>query len=57
MAVKIPEVDDMIARVEQKVEAIRQAKQKVGELKVIDEVVFAQNVAKYNLEWEHSPNG
>ena len=57
MAIKIPEVGDMIARVEQKVEAIRQAKQKVGELKLIDEVVFAQNVPKYNPEWEHSPNG
>ena len=57
VAVKIPEVDDMIARAEQKVEAIRQAKQKVGELKAIDEVVFAQNVPKYNPEWEHSPNG
>ena len=57
MAIKIPEVDDMIARAEQKVEVIRQAKQKVGELKPIDEVVFAQNIPKYNLEWEHSPNG
>ena len=57
VAIKIPEVDDMIARVEQKVEAIRQAKQKVGELKPIDEVVFAQNIPKYNPEWEHSPNG
>ena len=57
MAIKIPEVDDMIARAEQKVEAIRQAKQKVGELKPIDEVVFAQNIPKYNPEWEHSPNG
>ena len=57
VAIKIPEVDDMIARAEQKVEAIRQAKQKVGELKAIDEVVFAQNVPKYNPEWEHSPNG
>ena len=47
----------MIARAEQKVEAIRQAKQKVGELKVIDEVVFAQNVPKYYPKWEHSPNG
>ena len=47
----------MIARAEQKVEAIRQAKQKVGQLKAIDEVVFAQNVPKYNPEWEHSPNG
>ena len=56
VAIKIPEVDKMIARAEQKVEAIRQAKQKVGELKPIDKVVFAQNVPKYNLEWEHSPN-
>ena len=57
VAIKIPEVDDLIARAEQKVEAIRQAKQKVGELKPIDEVVFAQNIPKYNPEWEHSPNG
>ena len=57
MAIKIPEVDEMIARAEQKVEVIRQVKQKVGELKSIDEVVFAQNVPKYNPEWEHSPNG
>ena len=57
VAIKIPEVDDMIARAEQKVEAIRQEKQKVGELKPIDEVVFAQNIPKYNPEWEHSPNG
>ena len=57
VASQIPEVDDMIARAEQKVEAIRQAKQKIGELKAIDEVVFAQNVPKYNPEWEHSPNG
>ena len=57
VAITIPEVDEMMARVEQKVEAIRQAKQKVGELKLIDEVVFAQNLPKYNPEWEHSPNG
>ena len=57
MAIKIPEVDEMMARAQQKVEAIRQVKQKVGELKPIDQVVFAQNVLKYNLEWEHSPNG
>ena len=57
MAVAIPEVDEMMARAEQKVEAIREAKQKVGELKPIDKVVFAQNVLKYNPEWEHSPNG
>ena len=57
MAIKILEVDKMMARAEQKVEAIRQAKQKVRELKPIDEVVFAQDVLKYNPEWEHSPNG
>ena len=57
VAIKIPEVDDMMARAQEKVDAIRQVKQKVGELKPIDEVVFAQNVPKYNLEWEHSPNG
>ena len=57
MAIKIPEVDDMIARAQKKVDAIKQAKQKVGELRPIDEVVFAQNVPKYNPEWEHSPNG
>ena len=57
VAIKIPEVDDMMARAQEKVDAIRQAKQKVGELRPIDEVVFAQNVLKYNPEWEHSPNG
>ena len=57
VAIKIPEVDDMIVRAQEKVDAIKQTKQKVGELRPIDEVVFAQNVPKYNPEWEHSPNG
>ena len=57
VAIKIPEVDDMIARAQEKVDAIKQAKQKVGELWPIDEVVFAQNIPKYNPEWEHLPNG
>ena len=57
MAITIPEVEEMMERAQQKVEAIREAKQKVGELKSIDKVVFAQNVPKYNPEWEHSPNG
>ena len=57
MAIKIPEVDDMIVRAQEKVDAIKQAKQKVSELRPIDEVVFAQNFPKYNPEWEHSPNG
>ena len=43
VAIKIPEVDDMKARAQEKVDAIKQAKQKVGELRPIDEVVFAQN--------------
>ena len=57
VAIKIPEVDDMMARAQEKVDAIRQAKQKVGKLRPIDEVIFVQNVPKYNAEWEHSPNG
>ena len=57
VAIKIPEVDDMIARAQEKVDAIRQEKQKVSELRPIDEVVFVQNVPKYNPEWENSPNG
>ena len=57
VAIKIPEVDDMMARAQQKVDAIRLAKHKIGELKPIDEVVFAQNVPKYNPEWEHSSKG
>ena len=57
VAIKIPEVDDMIARAQEKVDAIKQAKQKVSELRPKDKVVFAQNVPKYNPEWEHSPNG
>ena len=57
VAIKIPKVDDMIARAQEKVDAIKQAKQKVSELRPIDEVVFAQNIPKYTPEWEHSPNG
>ena len=57
VAIKIPEVDDMIAKAQEKVDTIKKAKQKVGELRQIDEVMFAQNVPKYNSEWEHSPNG
>ena len=57
VANKIPEVDDMIARAQEKGDAIKRAKQKVGELQPMDEVVFAQNIPKYNPEWEHSPNG
>ena len=57
VAIKIPEVDDMMARAQEKVDAIKRAKERTGELWLIDEVIFAQNVPKYNPEWEHSPNG
>ena len=57
VAIKIPEVGDMTARAQEKVDTIKQAKQKVGKLRPIDEVVFVQNILKYNPEWEHSPNG
>ena len=48
VAIKIPEVDEMIARAQEKEDAIKQAKQKVGELRPIDKVVLAQNIPKYN---------
>ena len=57
VAVRIPEVDDMMARAQEKVDAIRCAKEKTDEIWPIDEVIFAQNVPQYNLEWEHSTNG
>ena len=57
VVIRIPEVDDMMARAQENVNAIRQAKEKTGEIRPIDEVIFAQNVPQYNLEWEHSTNG
>ena len=57
VAIRIPEVDDMMARAQEKVDAIRRAKEKTGEIRPIDEVMFAQNVPQYNPEWEHSTNG
>ena len=57
VVIRIPEVDNMMARAQEKVNAIRRVKEKTGELRPIDEVIFAQNIAQYNPEWEHSPNG
>ena len=57
VVIKIPEVDNMMARAQEKVDAIKRAKEKTGELWPIEEVIFAQNVPKYNPEWEYSPNG
>ena len=44
VAVKIPEVDDMLEKVQQKVEAIRKAKEATSRVRPIDQVVFAQIV-------------
>ena len=57
VAIRIPKVDDTMARAQEKVNAIRRAKEKMGEIRPIDEVIFVQNVPQYNLEWEHSTNG
>ena len=57
VALKIPEVDDMLERAQEKVNRIRKAKEAAGDLRPIDEVIFAQNVPQWNPEWEHSQNG
>ena len=54
VAVKIPEVDEMLQRAQDKVDAIRRAKAKTAGVSPIDEVVLAQNVPTYNPEWQHS---
>ena len=50
--------EELVGKTKEQINAIKkcikQAKQKVSELQPIDEVVFAQNVPKYNPEWEHS---
>ena len=50
VAVRIPEVDDMMDRAQEKVDTIKQAKEITAEVRPIDEVIFAQNVPKYNPE-------
>ena len=57
VAVKIPEVDEMMQRAQDKVDAIRRVKITTGGVHLIDEVIFAQNVPTYNLEWQHSNEG
>ena len=54
VAVKIPEVDDMLERVRQKVEAIKKAKEATSTVRPIDEVVFTQNCPTWNPEWSYS---
>ena len=57
VTVKIPEVDDMLDRVQQKVEAIRKAKEVTSGVKPIDQVIFTQKCPTWNPEWAHSLEG
>ena len=57
VAVKIPEVDEMMHRAQDKVDAIRRVQIRTGGVRPIDEVVFAQNIPTYNPEWQHSNEG
>ena len=57
VAVKIPEVDEMIQRAQDKVDAIRRVKIRTAGVRPIDEVVFAQIIPTYNPEWQHSTEG
>ena len=47
----------MLERVQQKVEAIRKAKEATSTVRPIDEVVFAQNCPTWNPEWSYSKEG
>ena len=42
VAVRIPEVDDMLQKAQEKVDVIKRVKERTGGLRPIDEVVFAQ---------------
>ena len=57
VAVKIPEVDNMLEEAQKKVEAIQQAKLACQGQQPIDEVIFAQNCPTYNPEWQHAKEG
>ena len=57
VAVKIPEVDEMMQRAQDKVDVIRRVQIRTGGVRPIDEVVFAQNILTYNPEWQHSNEG
>ena len=57
VAVKIPEVDNMLQRAQDKVDAIKRVQAMTAGAHPIDKVVFAQNVPTYNPEWQHSNEG
>ena len=57
VAVKIPEVDEMMQRAQDQVDVIQRVQIRTGGVCPIDEVVFAQNIPTYNPEWQHSNKG
>ena len=57
VAVKIQEVDKMLQRAQDKVDAIKRVQLRTAGSCLKDEVVFAQNVPTYNPEWQHSNEG
>ena len=57
VAVKIQEVEEMLQRAQDKVDAIRRVHIRTAGSRPIDEVVFAQNIPTYNPEWQHSNEG
>ena len=57
VAVKIRQVDEMLQRAQDKVDAIRRVQLRTAGSCLIDEVVFAQNIPTYNPEWQHSNEG
>ena len=54
VAVKIPEVDKMMQRAQDKVDVIRRVQLRTAGVCPIDEVVFEQNIPTYSPEWQHS---
>ena len=50
---KIPEVDEMMQRAQDKVEVIQRVQLRTAGIRPIDEVVFPT----YNREWQHSNEG
>ena len=51
VAVKIPKVDDMLQRAQDKVDVIKRVQAMTAGARPIDEVVFVQNVPTHNPEW------
>ena len=57
VAVRIPEVDNMMEAAQAKVNVIKRAKEAMAGAQPIDQVIFAQNCLTYNPELVHSKEG